>query len=751
MDWGAKGDGINDDGPAFRAAVAALNWNGKLWVPAGNFLMGSASTVGGAIYMTDNQAGMFITGQGEGVTTITLTSSCPRFCDFQRTADYQTLQNLTIMDMTVDANSTTGDDHVVCGTLQSGWWLGRVNVDNVKVWRVTTLNVFSSSLHSRMSVGIGCSHISSNESTQNTITNVDIGWCSFYGGRFGATVQGAVTGGAFGANVWWDSIRIHDLFHDVLITPTSNISGATVQLGQSGWGGVGSVWNCEGRNSPDVTIEIDQCVFVLVQKCVAVNGWSLLFLMSSYHDPLYSSGGSYASSQTVVFEDCTVTVTINTGVQKFGAFENTGASGVTHTALGTVFFIRPVFNWSKATIDAGAFSNGAMFGINASDHLGCNLVAFVIDGLRAAVKGFTYTSGSATTFSMMHFLFPLTPTGVTPVLRMHDSRIAVSGTQGGAGGLTFRYVGINGTVNVDIDGLTCNHAISGQSGYAWMIDFAQGGPVNTINGSQAFPRGTTTVNSTAGFPTSGTLFIGGVTGSVTYTGLGGGGTTFTGCTGGTGTAANGAFVTLTSTNNVVNTSVTGTVNKLRAIGTWPAGGLSNGLHVWDGQFGTGVGDVPYQLRFNDADFQAFPSDGLVQNWTSGSVPATVSWWNYLDVNGGSLTNPWGTGTGGSGQSAPVSKAVDYAMSPTDSVVKVTVSGKTITLPSGVSAGQRVFSWAVVNASNGGTSVIPPGSQVINNWSGGGQYTSSIPLTIAAGAQAVVFMIDPDNTANFMII
>jgi ABC-type phosphate transport system substrate-binding protein len=65
----------------------------------------------------------------------------------------------------------------------------------------------------------------------------------------------------------------------------------------------------------------------------------------------------------------------------------------------------------------------------------------------------------------------------------------------------------------------------------------------TLTGAQTLPEATVTVASTAGFPTAGTLNVGGQT--VTYTGVTT--TTFTGAAGGTGTIADGSSVTLVST------------------------------------------------------------------------------------------------------------------------------------------------------------------------------------------------------------
>ena len=69
-------------------------------------------------------------------------------------------------------------------------------------------------------------------------------------------------------------------------------------------------------------------------------------------------------------------------------------------------------------------------------------------------------------------------------------------------------------------------------------------PVYTaVNGAQTLPAATLTVSSTTGFPSAGTLDVGGQT--LTYTGTTS--TTFTGVSGGTGTAANGAPVNLVPT------------------------------------------------------------------------------------------------------------------------------------------------------------------------------------------------------------
>lgn len=67
---------------------------------------------------------------------------------------------------------------------------------------------------------------------------------------------------------------------------------------------------------------------------------------------------------------------------------------------------------------------------------------------------------------------------------------------------------------------------------------------------------TTAANVPTGFPTSGTLYVAGVSGAVTYTGYTG--NTFTGCTGGTGTATAGGSITVPAASNPLRALTTTT-------------------------------------------------------------------------------------------------------------------------------------------------------------------------------------------------
>jgi hypothetical protein len=139
----------------------------------------------------------------------------------------------------------------------------------------------------------------------------------------------------------------------------------------------------------------------------------------------------------------------------------------------------------------------------------------------------TTTNNTATTTSNP----ATTTTGVT--LPASTIPVAANGTAGfptsgtlNVGGQTVTYTGITGGATASFTGA------AGGTG-----TIASGAAVTLV---QTLPESIVTVASTTGFPTSGTLSVGGQT--VTYTGTTS--TTFTGASGGTGTIASGSAVTL---------------------------------------------------------------------------------------------------------------------------------------------------------------------------------------------------------------
>jgi hypothetical protein len=79
--------------------------------------------------------------------------------------------------------------------------------------------------------------------------------------------------------------------------------------------------------------------------------------------------------------------------------------------------------------------------------------------------------------------------------------------------------------------------------------------------------------------------------------------------------------------------------------------------------------------------------------------------------------------------AYVAKAVDYTATASDNIIKVTASGKTITLPTAVSISGRQYT--VVNASSGNITVATTSSQTIGN------FNTATTLTIASDGSYIL--------------
>ena len=95
------------------------------------------------------------------------------------------------------------------------------------------------------------------------------------------------------------------------------------------------------------------------------------------------------------------------------------------------------------------------------------------------------------------------------------------------------------------------------------------------NGAQTLPETTVTVTSTAGFPPSGTLNVGGQT--VTYTGVTS--TTFTGASGGSGAIPSGSAVSLVSTTAAATSTTPGVNGACQTVGGSEAGVTNDQLRT----------------------------------------------------------------------------------------------------------------------------------------------------------------------------
>ncbi len=98
-EFGASGDGNHDDAPAIARAIAALPpAGGIVYLPAGNYKLGSTVTISG-------RSGVWIVGQGWAVTTVTRAGTTGNAFRFTANSDSGAVRDMAI---TRSTGATTG-------------------------------------------------------------------------------------------------------------------------------------------------------------------------------------------------------------------------------------------------------------------------------------------------------------------------------------------------------------------------------------------------------------------------------------------------------------------------------------------------------------------------------------------------------------------------------------------------------------------------------------------------------------------
>lgn len=225
-----------------------------------------------------------ITGAGIGKTIIKLSAAAPRAFDFNKIADGDTFQNITIGDLTVDCNNVGGLHHVVIGNFINGTLQTRFNVSGLRVERVATINVPSATttanyntatLH-RLNVHIAIVDSVIN-GTQYSLTDCQVNDCQFVGGNEGVFFGGTIAGAVVGLNVWVDNCHINACTYTSGAAPTQFFASAGFQIGSCAFGGRCTINRCLAVYAGDVGFENDTMMRVDHLECEAVDCWNFGF------------------------------------------------------------------------------------------------------------------------------------------------------------------------------------------------------------------------------------------------------------------------------------------------------------------------------------------------------------------------------------------------------------------------------------------------------------------------------------------
>ncbi|MBV9485821.1 MAG: hypothetical protein JO246_07150 [Frankiaceae bacterium] len=287
-----------------------------------------------------------IRGCGVGTTIIKHSATAYRTFDLNRTADYQTFQNIELADFTVDAQSITsvGQNHVVIGNMANTVYTSgqRANFKNISARRIQTVNVAtdtsSITSNSRLNIWIVCLQPADNEATQNVMTDLFFEDCDFTGGGNNGITIGATTNANNQANCLYDRVTFRNCRHNTGIIPTAFNNGTSWFIGSAAYGNECRVDSCYSWGAGDDGVEIDAPQHAIVQNCMVQDSYNCGYLAMNFHPP------QDINNQKWIFENCearSISFAAGRGAAGPGGSGAYGSSywigsGVNSQPLGTV-------------------------------------------------------------------------------------------------------------------------------------------------------------------------------------------------------------------------------------------------------------------------------------------------------------------------------------------------------------------------------------------------------------------------------
>jgi hypothetical protein len=258
--------------------------------------------------------------RGSAGTKIVLSDAGPRFLDPNRTADYDTFQNLEISDFLIDAGalSAGGRGAMIFGSAGPASALMRLNFQDIAIRRVKVINAPTdfSTFAGRYGVWLACTQTATGEATQNFIKRILIEEVDVYGGWAGVVVIGNTTGASVaGYNIFLDDITVSRCRH---IQPAivgrgandgSNVWGVSVHVGSLGYGRKARIRDCYSYGIGDVSVEVNALRDVIVENCVSEEAAGYPFYHTNYNwpDTTDVAGTAPAAAprgQTIIFRNC---------------------------------------------------------------------------------------------------------------------------------------------------------------------------------------------------------------------------------------------------------------------------------------------------------------------------------------------------------------------------------------------------------------------------------------------------------------
>lgn len=467
-DYGAVGDGVNDDTAAIQAAVTAAEnaGGGDVYIPNGDFLLGS----GGAILLSPNDGTrgwvriVFAAG-----AKLTLSTGAPGAFWFNRTADYDVFRKIAIVSAEIDANNITGFSATAVIGLGAASGTNRISYEDIHIVDPHIYNL-PANLPTFLRAGIWLDSYQPGpgypEATQQTVKRIFVIRPRIYGGDHGINISARpASSSPSGTNTYFDDIHIVDPIIELNASgpPATALSQSGIIVGNSGFGNKCRILNPVVKYSGDVGIEVDGMTDVVIENPDTTDCRHGVF--SNTMHPAED-----VSRQRFIIQNPRHRVT---SAWALGA-TSYGIKISPANPFGTLIIRNQRFNSDGQTDSTNPVDQGLALKLSGS------FQRIDVDGCIAKLTNGVFDKSSLTTVGMVDITNSLSGGIVT--LRNVDGDI--SGNRTGSGGLNVRVFAIRGgNITVKIDGVGFGWSITSgtaSAGHAIVIGETT---TTTLNGS----------------------------------------------------------------------------------------------------------------------------------------------------------------------------------------------------------------------------------------------------------------------------
>lgn len=275
-------------GTRTQAAITALI--GSFGLGGGEIILGAGVHTWDSIPRIPHSLTAGLSIRGEQGALIRLTNTGRRAFDLGWTEADQTFRNFTITDLQIDAAASTGRNHIIVGNYVNGSFVGRFNVDNMRIERIKTFGAKAdpTTTNHPTHVHLTPQHNSSGEA-ENTLTNIYLADLDLNGGNTGVIIGG--NGPNSGIEVYSDNVVIERSHFTGGTLPTKFFTTSGFHIGGKGHCGRVVMRDLVSENSGDNGFEVNAARDALLDNCLSIDAANVGFYARNFH-PLLDVGHS---------------------------------------------------------------------------------------------------------------------------------------------------------------------------------------------------------------------------------------------------------------------------------------------------------------------------------------------------------------------------------------------------------------------------------------------------------------------------